>query len=102
MNVLATIAAGVASLTLVTWAVLRHRRKEVEAYPLSWKGWVVRLGLVGTGLAFLLIPKVERTWVMFIGCALITMPLLFRQIAYEVETRLLSSSSKSKRDKQLA
>lgn len=96
MNLLATIAAGVASLTLVMWAVLRHRRKKVEAYPLSWKGWAVRMGLVATGLAFLFIPRVERTWVVFTGCALITMPLLFRQIAYEVETRLLSSTSKSK------
>jgi hypothetical protein len=97
MSSFATIAAGVASLSLTVWALLRHRRNEVRGYPLSWKGWIVRITLVASGLAFLFFPNVERGWVTFTGAALVALPLFFRQISYEIETRVLSSGSLRRR-----
>jgi len=87
MNNITLIAAGLCSLTLVVWAVLRHRRAEVSKYPLSWKGWIIRLLLVGVGVVLLFATK-EHAWSMFAGAALVVLPLLFRQIPYEIATRL--------------
>jgi hypothetical protein len=92
MNNITIIAAGLCGLALTVWAVLRHRRAELSRYPLCWKGWIIRFGLMGAGGALLCIPE-EHVWIVFSGVAMIVLPLLFRQIPYEIATRLFPARS---------
>jgi hypothetical protein len=99
MNNLAIIAGGLCGLVLTVWAVLRHRREEVSRYHLSWEGWCIRIGFVAAGCIVLYFARGD-VWVAFPGIAMIVLPMLFRQIPYEIATRLFSvkdDSSASKR-----
>lgn len=96
MSNLAIIGAGLCSLTLMTWAVLRHRRAEVSKYPLTWVGWSIRLAFVAVGIMLLFGPGEERHWRMFAGAALVSLPVMFRQISYEIETRLALKKTNSR------
>ena len=92
MKEFTTIAVGLAALTLTVWAFLKHRKSEVAQYPLSWRGWVTRLALVGFGFVLMLVSP-GHIWGMFAGCAFIVMPLMLRQIPYEIETRCFPRDS---------
>ena len=92
MKDIIVVSAGVCGLGLTIWALLRHRREEVAQYPLSWKGWCVRLALVVLGIAVLCFARGD-VWAAFPGIAMIVLPLLYRQIPYEIATRLFPSDN---------
>lgn len=81
----------IAVVVLKLLIVLRRAGEFSGEYRLTWKGWCVRFGMVGAGVAMVWAADryfAGHVWYTFAGIAFIVLPLFLKQIPYEIQTRL--------------